>query len=337
MREPVVGEKLDQYELGELLARSGMASIFKAIDARQRRARSRSRSRTRSSRATSSSSSASSARRRSGRSSITRNVVKVLKPREKSRMYMAMEYVDGRSLRSDHPVRARRCRPSARSTSPGRSPRRSVYLHAQGVVHRDIKPENILLTADGQVKILDFGIALDESARRLTWAGLSATLGTPDYMAPEQIGGRRGDARTDVYARRHDALRDAHREPAVSRAPTPRAPARQDQRGSPAASATSSPTSTRRWRRSSCKAIERVAARSLRRAPPSCWPSCAIRRRRCAARPTRPGRRGAALAPRGAPRWPRWPSSLGVIGGLGALIVSATTTPSRRPPRRRAR
>ena len=67
-------------------------------------------------------------------------------------------------------------------------------------MHRDIKPENILLTADGKVKILDFGIALDESKRRLTWTGLSATLGTPDYMAPEQIGGRRGDARTDVYA-----------------------------------------------------------------------------------------------------------------------------------------
>jgi len=50
------------------------------------------------------------------------------------------------------------------------------------------------------VKILDFGIALLPSARRLTWAGLSAVLGTPDYMAPEQIRGRRGDARTDVYA-----------------------------------------------------------------------------------------------------------------------------------------
>jgi len=50
------------------------------------------------------------------------------------------------------------------------------------------------------VKILDFGIALDESARRLTWFGLSNTVGTPDYMAPEQVGGRRGDDRTDIYA-----------------------------------------------------------------------------------------------------------------------------------------
>jgi len=74
------------------------------------------------------------------------------------------------------------------------------YAHRHGVVHRDIKPENILLTAEGSIKLLDFGIALDESARRLTWFGLSNPVGTPDYMAPEQIGGRRGDARTDVYA-----------------------------------------------------------------------------------------------------------------------------------------
>ncbi len=67
------------------------------------------------------------------------------------------------------------------------------------MVHRDIKPENVLLTPSGQLKVLDFGIALLESARRLTWMGLSATLGTPDYMAPEQVRGRRGDARTDVY------------------------------------------------------------------------------------------------------------------------------------------
>src|SRR5579884_598688 len=73
-------------------------------------------------------------------------------------------------------------------------------MHAHGVIHRDLKPENMLITQAEQVKIMDFGIALDESARRITWAGLSTTIGTPDYMAPEQIGGRRGDARSDIYA-----------------------------------------------------------------------------------------------------------------------------------------
>ncbi len=75
-----------------------------------------------------------------------------------------------------------------------------VYMHSEKVVHRDLKPENVLVTEDGTLKIMDFGIALDESARRLTWSGLSSTIGTPDYMAPEQVSGRRGDVRTDIYA-----------------------------------------------------------------------------------------------------------------------------------------
>jgi len=75
-----------------------------------------------------------------------------------------------------------------------------AYCHDHNVVHRDLKPENILVSDEGQPVIMDFGLALTKSAHRVTYSNLSATMGTPDYMAPEQVEGQRGDVRTDVYA-----------------------------------------------------------------------------------------------------------------------------------------
>jgi len=74
------------------------------------------------------------------------------------------------------------------------------HCHDNQIIHRDLKPENILITAEGQPVVLDFGLALTKKSFRVTYANLSSTAGTPDYMAPEQIEGQRGDVRTDVYA-----------------------------------------------------------------------------------------------------------------------------------------
>lgn len=74
------------------------------------------------------------------------------------------------------------------------------YCHGRGIVHRDLKPDNVMITAQGEVKLMDFGAALLEGGRKITTSSLSPALGTPDYMSPEQVQGQRGDARSDVYA-----------------------------------------------------------------------------------------------------------------------------------------
>jgi serine/threonine-protein kinase len=119
---------------------------------------------------------------------------------DRSEPYLVLEYVEGDNLRRrlrrfEGPVPLRLAIDWGVQLASA-----LAYLHSQGIVHRDLKPENILVTPDDQLKIADFGTALLTGARRLTWKHLSESLGTPDYMSPEQVQGERGDARSDIYA-----------------------------------------------------------------------------------------------------------------------------------------
>jgi serine/threonine-protein kinase len=114
----------------------------------------------------------------------------------KEATYIAMEYVDGTPL-SAFLAKETAMDPAASVNCIGQLLRALDYAHARGVVHRDIKPANILITADAQVKITDFGIAKIESS---TLTQVGAVIGTPSYMSPEQFRGDTVDGRSDIFA-----------------------------------------------------------------------------------------------------------------------------------------
>lgn len=126
-------------------------------------------------------------------------IVKTFNHEERSRPYMAIEWVEGRLLRAI--LNQEKKLPIDRaSTLAHRTCDALDYMHKHGIVHRDLKPENIMVDDDDQIKLIDFGIAMKEDARRLTFVNVSSLLGTPDYISPEQVKGARGDQRSDIYA-----------------------------------------------------------------------------------------------------------------------------------------
>jgi len=131
-------------------------------------------------------------------------VVKTYDGEERSRLYMVIEWVEGRLLRTilNEECQKQKCRlPVERAVQITLGICDVLdYMHKHGVVHRDLKPENIMVMAEDRIKLIDFGIAMKQDARRLTFANLSPTLGTPDYISPEQVKGQRGDQRSDIYS-----------------------------------------------------------------------------------------------------------------------------------------
>ena len=191
------GSQLDFYRIEAPVARSGMASIYRATDVRDNRI--------------------VALKvphpdleadpilfdrfiRESGIGEKLNHpqIMRVFADEKRSRIYMVMEWCEGQLLRQilnegriphDHAVRITIGILDALD-----------YIHANGVVHRDLKPENIMVDANDNIKLIDFGIASDAAARRLTYANFTATLGTPNYISPEQVKGKRGDGRSDIFS-----------------------------------------------------------------------------------------------------------------------------------------
>jgi serine/threonine protein kinase len=125
--------------------------------------------------------------------------MKVFPDDDRSQIYMVMEWVDGKLLRKILDAEKKLPRERAVKIALGICDALS-YIHSHGIVHRDLKPENIMVDPEDHIKLIDFGIAGQAGARRLTFAKLSQIMGTPEYISPEQVKGKRGDARSDIYA-----------------------------------------------------------------------------------------------------------------------------------------
>ncbi|MDQ1027778.1 beta-lactam-binding protein with PASTA domain/serine/threonine protein kinase [Streptomyces umbrinus] len=113
--------------------------------------------------------------------------------------YIVMEYVDGSTLRE--------LLHSGRKLLPERAMEMTIgilqaleYSHRNGIVHRDIKPANVMLTRNGQVKVMDFGIARAMGDSGMTMTQTAAVIGTAQYLSPEQAKGEQVDARSDLYS-----------------------------------------------------------------------------------------------------------------------------------------
>lgn len=192
------GDLLDHYRIENLVARSGMASIFRATDTRT--------GRTVALKIPHPEMEADivlfdrfKREQEIGQKLDHPYIMKVLPNDDASQVYMVMEWVEGRLLRQILTEQKKLSIERATKIALGICDALE-YIHSRGVVHRDLKPENIMVDSEDRIKIIDFGIAGQAGARRLTFAKLSQVMGTPDYISPEQVKGKRGDARSDIYA-----------------------------------------------------------------------------------------------------------------------------------------
>jgi len=192
------------------------------------------------------------------------HVIRIIKPEARSRPYIVTELLDGRTLDSLMAGGLRLDLPSAVGLII-RLCDVLTYIHRQGVVHRDLKPGNIMCCADGTLRLFDFGLAITPNQKQVAPSGLKGDLGTLVYMAPEQVRGKRADARTDVYA-----LGSILYEMATGQRPFPM----EDQEESAMARTTGDPIAPRKLNPDLSPELEEIILRAIARDPELRYPNC---------------------------------------------------------------
>jgi eukaryotic-like serine/threonine-protein kinase len=194
----------ERYELGALIGRGGMADVRVGRDLRLGRTVAIKRLRT----DLASDPSFQARFRREAQSAASLNhpaIVAVYdtaeEPDNEGHLlpYIVMEYVEGRTLR-EVLREGRKILPERALEITADVCSALDYSHRAGIVHRDIKPANVMLTPNGQVKVMDFGIARAVADSSATMTQTAAVLGTAQYLSPEQARGEPVDARSDIYS-----------------------------------------------------------------------------------------------------------------------------------------
>jgi serine/threonine-protein kinase len=197
MKEISVGDQLDHYRIDALVATGTHASIFRAVDLengtlvaikvphieleldpvfyeRFRR------------------------EQEIGQKLNHPRFMRVLPSEHHSRDYIVTEWVEGNSLRE---ILTKGKLPQERATHIAIGIcDAAYYINSRGVVHRDLRPEHIFVDSNDHIKLINFGLASQIAAKRITFVSLARELRTVSYASPEEIRGHNCDARSDVYS-----------------------------------------------------------------------------------------------------------------------------------------
>jgi serine/threonine-protein kinase len=198
MKEITVGDQIDHYRVDVLVAADNHASIFRGIDLKdgtvvaikvphveqeldpvfyERFRR----------------------EQEIGQKLSHPGVMKVLPSEHHSSDYMVMEWVHGRPLRDILAEHGKLSMDRATHIAIGICDA-AAYIHSHGVVHRDLRPGHIMVDSNDHIKLINFGLASQVAAKRITFTSLTPELDTVSYASPEEIRGHRCDARSDVYS-----------------------------------------------------------------------------------------------------------------------------------------